>query len=216
MCYYVHCSVPLWMPFYFIFSLHSHPLPICNHRAKSNRCFQGHWSETSKHSFDCLWFFGSNRDFSCPLLKGAPWKNFSLLEWREEYKVLVLWCVLPVCVQKKKKHSAIWELWVTDSWWLYVKLLKTCLAPQHFCVYVSVLTSPIGHVSDYDQSASAPLAGAMLPPSPPTPTQNLYTAPLYHSIFWSAAASERAAIRGGSSCMALWHMTSASALIRFL
>ncbi len=89
---------------------------------------------------------------------------------------------------------------MTDSWWLYVKLLKICLSPQHFCVYVSVLTSPIGHVSDYDQSASVSLAGAI-----PTPLPNLYTAPLYRSIFWSAAASERAAIGGvGGGGAAAW------------
>lgn len=119
------------------------------------------------HSFDCLVIFvflAATRTFfffCSPSVKKerAPWENFSLLKSWEEYKVLVLWCVLPVCVhplrsRKKGKKSAVCKLWLTDSWWLFVKLLKICLSPEHFCVYVSVLTSPIDHVSDYDQSAS--------------------------------------------------------------
>lgn len=150
--------------------IHSHSLPIwyvaSDQRGKSNRCFQGRRSET--HTliwlFSDFCFFGSNQDFfffCSPSVKKerAPWENFSLLKSWEEYKVLVLWCVLPVCVhplrsKKKGKKSAVCKLWLTDSWWLFVKLLKICLSPEHFCVYVSVLTSPIDHVSDYDQSAS--------------------------------------------------------------
>lgn len=68
------------------------------------------------------------------------------------------------------------------------------LSPQHFCIYVSVLSSPIGHISDYDQSASVFLAGAM-----PPPYQTSTLLPSNHKIFWSAAASERAAVRGGAA-----------------
>lgn len=149
--------------------IHSHSLPIwyvaSDQRGKSNRCFQGRRSETHTLIWlfsDFLFFFlALTRTFfffAPPLLKKREHHEKTFLSW-EEYKVLVLWCVLPVCVhplrrKKKGKKSAICKLWLTDSWWVFVKLLKICLSPEHFCVYVSVLTSPIDHVSDYDQSAS--------------------------------------------------------------
>lgn len=106
------------------------------------------------------------------------------------YKVLVPWCMLLVrdhLLKKKNQQSVSFELLTADGF--DVKLLKICLSPKHFCVYVSVLTSPIGHVSDYDQSAS--VSSSRVPPLLP-PTPNLYSVPI---IFWSAATSEQTAIR---------------------
>lgn len=60
--------------------------------------------------------------------------------------LLVLWNMLQVCTRSlRNQQSGSFEIWVTDSWWLFVKLVKTCLSPKHFCVYVYVLTSLAGH-----------------------------------------------------------------------
>lgn len=182
--------------------------------------------ETSK---TVIWFFflfgffllAAIWTFSHPLLKRAPWQNFSLLEWCEEYKVLVLCYVLPVCMYvcmyARSQKSAIWELWdwVTDSWWLFIKLLKICLSPKHFCVYVCVLTSLVGHALTMINQHQC----LKLKPCPPLPHQISTHLPSTKSSSDQRQPRSRLLYMrwgGGGCCMALWHMTRASALIRFL
>lgn len=142
-----------------------------------------------------LWFFfGSKWDFWCPLYKRTLWENFSFLKCWNENKVLVPWCVLLVRVHSLRKNIS--NLWALTEWQLMVlrqtfkdlsittAFLRVCFCPlisnrPHFWLW-SV------SISVFSWSHAFPLA-------------NLYTAPLYRSIFWSAAASEQAAVCGGAA-----------------
>lgn len=153
MCCYVHCSAPLWMP-YFVprsqllffspsFSLASYLIFCKWPRRQIQQMFPRplEWNQQT-----LIWLFcdfsGSNRDFSHPLLKRAPWENFSLLKWWEAYKVLVPWCVFPVCVHPLQKKKNLWAL----SDWQLMALRQTFKDLSVSAAFLCVCVCP--HISN--------------------------------------------------------------------